>query len=126
MKRMLRSAVICISCACMCACTSMQVVASGQDVKSYSRNLNKSGDSDELIYIQTQDGKRYEVRSKDFNADGVDVINADGKAQHISVEQIATIERNKTDSGKSLGLVAVVVAVFSVFIFVLAKKISQP
>ena len=89
----------------------MQVVASGQEESlAYSRGLDKKRDADDILYIMTKDGNNYQVKVKDFSADGFDSANADGIKQHIQVDQIASIQKRETDTAKSVGLVGAIFA----------------
>ncbi|MBJ7312957.1 hypothetical protein ACFOLJ_29460 [Rugamonas sp. CCM 8940] len=105
MHGLLRKSAALLLCVAMSACTTMRVVADGEDaVKSVAARPADGLTVGESLLIVGRDGKKLDFKLAAIEADALRG-SVDGQQRRIAFGQIERIERSHVDPGKTAGLI---------------------
>ncbi len=127
MNRFWRALVALVTSLALVGCTSLQVVADGQEASArLLRGARPAVDPKDLIVVTTREGQRYELRVTSIDATTL-TGTPTGSTQPVAIPiaSIEKIERDEIDRGKVLRIALVVVGVALLLSYSFARSLKN-
>lgn len=127
MNRFWRALVALVTSVALVGCTSLQVVADGQEASARLLHGAKPAvDPQDLIVVTTREGQRYELRVTSIDATTLSgTVTGAAQPVAIPIASIEKIERDEIDRGKVLRIALVVVGVALLISYSFARSLKM-
>ena len=127
MNRIFRALVALVTSLALVGCTSLQVVADGQEASSQLlRGARPAVEPKDLIVVTTREGQRHELRVASLDATTLrGTVEASGQSLTLPIDSIDRIERDEIDRGKVLRIALVVVGVALLVSYAFARSLEK-
>lgn len=130
MKRLLRLAVVLVVSVSLVACSTLRVVAEGQQAAAQAvRHERPAVSPQDRVVLTTTDGRRYEMVITSVDTDAVvGSVAGEREPVRVPVEQLRRIERQEVDTSRMLLIVLAILLLAAAFSLPkdMTRQVSNP